>query len=321
MSVNDAQDWKQRIEPCADAAPSILNTKPWLFDRRSDERIDLYPHWERHLAVIDPRHRELVISCGAALFNLRMAIRVAGHDPVAWLLPDEQIPGTNTCPHCNGYCGIHDKLASIEIVTKRTHPASFIEERLYEASLLRHTIREPFRRNVQMNVLTELERVARAEKVDGHILFRSEVKPMLKRAAKADRELWENAGYRAELSRWTSPGAPPRLGVSVNAFPPQPQGKKPPPVRYFGPSGRTARFEDHPYLIALKAPTDTAADWLRLGQALQRVLLTATHYGVQCSFLTQQLELADQTIRTGREIRRPWPWPRSPQMVIRVGHV
>ena len=78
----------------ADAAPSILNTKPWSFDDRLDnDRIELRPDWARHLKVIDPRHRELFISCGAALFNLRMAIRVTGHDPVVWLLPDERAGG------------------------------------------------------------------------------------------------------------------------------------------------------------------------------------------------------------------------------------
>ena len=41
----------------------------------------------------DPLAREFAISCGAALFNLRLAIRVAGHDLNVWLLP-ERTPGS-----------------------------------------------------------------------------------------------------------------------------------------------------------------------------------------------------------------------------------
>ena len=68
----DQYDWT-RLMQAADAAPSILNTKPWLFvDKLANDRIELHPEWTRHLKVIDPRHRELFISCGAALFNLRM---------------------------------------------------------------------------------------------------------------------------------------------------------------------------------------------------------------------------------------------------------
>jgi hypothetical protein len=97
-----------RLRAAADAAPSILNTKPWELNQVAADRIELRPDWTRHLEVIDPRHRELFISCGAALFNLRMAIRVTGHDPVIWLLPDAMkergLLAPRSCPgrSCSG---------------------------------------------------------------------------------------------------------------------------------------------------------------------------------------------------------------------------
>ena len=80
-----------RLRDAARAAPSILNTKPWVFRIVADDCIQLYadprsdpnyPGRKLYLKVTDERAREMIISCGAALFNLVLAIRVTGHDPV-----------------------------------------------------------------------------------------------------------------------------------------------------------------------------------------------------------------------------------------------
>jgi hypothetical protein len=324
MSGYNPYDW-ERFMRCADAAPSVLNTKPWLFDQAGDDRIELRANWDRHLKAVDPLHRELLISCGAALFNLRMALRVTGHDPVVWLLPDAEIR-TTRCPHCGECCGVSDLLASVEIVKRRPRPATLTEERLYEAILRRHTIREPFRHGIRMTMLTELERVARIEKVDARLVHRPDIKAVLKQAAEAAEQLKADTGYHDELSRWTGGAARTGLGVPAVAFGPRPKDAQHSPVRDFGLSWhgdrQSAEFEKHPQLIVLETSTDTPESWLRLGQGLQRLLLTATYYGVQASFLTQGLELQDRRTHHGGAARQPWPWPlRSAQMIIRVGHV
>src|SRR5271166_5957889 len=67
-------------------APSVHNTQPWRF-RVGTYAIELYADPHRKLRV-DPIGRELLISCGAALFGLRLAIRSLGYLAVAELLPD-----------------------------------------------------------------------------------------------------------------------------------------------------------------------------------------------------------------------------------------
>src|SRR5687768_12101284 len=59
-------------------APSSHNTQPWVFHLRGDDVLELYADRSRALPVIDPEDRELTISCGAALFHLRAALRSAG---------------------------------------------------------------------------------------------------------------------------------------------------------------------------------------------------------------------------------------------------
>jgi hypothetical protein len=48
-------------------APSGHNTQPWLFTIK-DKALTLYADRTRALTVVDPEDRELVMSCGAALF-------------------------------------------------------------------------------------------------------------------------------------------------------------------------------------------------------------------------------------------------------------
>jgi len=310
-----------RLRRDADAAPSILSTKPWKIDRGPADRIELRPDWTRHLEVIDPRHRELLISCGAALFNLRMAIRVTGHDALVWLLPNEQTGMATVCTHCGECCGIGDLLASVEIITRRPHPPTITEQRLYEAIPQRHTCREPFRQSVPMKLVTELERAARLERADARLLHRGDTRRLLKGIARVNKKLVLDPLYRAELGKWTGSGHGGR-GVPDAVFGPRPTSQRRPPVRDLGlnrPDRRKEKFEKHPQIIALETKTDAPSDWIRAGQALQRLLLTATCYGVETSFLTQELELKDRKISQPQLIQLWWPWPEPAQMVIRVG--
>src|SRR6516225_7046671 len=54
-------------------APSSHNTQPWRFIINGDELL-VCADRTRSLPNIDPFDRELIISCGAALFNLRVAL-------------------------------------------------------------------------------------------------------------------------------------------------------------------------------------------------------------------------------------------------------
>ena len=311
-----------RLMRDADAAPSILNTKPWKFEKVADNRIELHPDWTRHLTVIDPRHRELVISCGAALFNLRMAIRVTGHDPVVWLLPDQQPGQARECEHCGKCCGVGNMLASVEIITRRAHPVTVTEQRLYEAIPQRHTIREPFSRPIPMNVIAALIEATRKEGAHARLLHRAEARRLLRSAARTEQMLKDDEAYLAELRKWTGTNVPGGLGVPTREFGPEAAYPRHPPVRDLGIAWgprKHARFEKKAQLIALETETDKPSDWLRAGQALQRLLLTVTYYGGQASFLTQQLEEEDRRILPFHAALPRWRWPESAQMVIRTG--
>lgn len=299
----------------AQMAPSVHNTQPWVFWIRADDRLELRATVsgraepdlgaDRRLLAADPLSRELAISCGAALYNLRLSFAVMGHDVAVWLIPDQ----------------VNDSslLASVEIVTGRTRRPSVWEQQLYAAIPRRHTNRSPFTDEaVPPAVRQDMKREAFREEGWLRSLDRAQVGKWVRAAAEADAALEKDAGYVAELQRWTRDRMP---GSGVPAAAAGAAGTRgEAPVRDYGLSdGPGERFERHPQLLALSTDNDQPVDWLRAGQALQRVLLTATVHGVSASFLTQPMELRDHE---DQPRRWPWRWPFAeiPQMVLRVGY-
>src|SRR5919204_271734 len=66
-------------------APSVHNTQPWRFEV-SERAIELYADASRQL-LEDPAGREMLISCGAALYGLRLGIRSLGYRTEVELFP------------------------------------------------------------------------------------------------------------------------------------------------------------------------------------------------------------------------------------------
>ncbi|GAA3206254.1 hypothetical protein [Nonomuraea roseoviolacea] len=76
-----------------------------------------------------------------------------------------------------------------------------------------------------------------------------------------------------------------------------------------------ARFEKEPQIAALFTRGDGPRDWLAAGQALQRVLLTATAHGVSASLFSQPLDLPEQADGT-----EPAGTLGHLQMLLRLGY-
>ncbi|SDO60757.1 nitroreductase family protein [Lentzea jiangxiensis] len=92
----------------ASLAPSVHNTQPWRFEVRRD-RIELHPDPGRKLAATDPENRELRLSCGAALFNLRLALQSMGVRPLVSMLPGHDAPGALAVVRRGGTVKIDDE--------------------------------------------------------------------------------------------------------------------------------------------------------------------------------------------------------------------
>jgi nitroreductase len=294
--------WRTMVDLVAAAtrAPSMHNTQPWRFRfEPASQTIDLYADPARMLRCGDPDGRALHIACGAALFNLRLAATVAGRQPVLRLLPDP---------------GQHLLLATARLAGPcRAQPD---EVELHAAIPARRTNRDPFSSQpVPAGVLAELAEASRVEGAILHFPDHQEAIRLLGLARAAERALLADPAYRAELARWAG-GARDREGIPCEVVAPHdPRGTA--PVRDFMPAGpaRYAWFEDEPQLAVLATHFSGRADWLRAGQALERVWLTATARGLEVSPLTQPLETADSWL-----VRDPRSSVEYPQMILRFGY-
>jgi hypothetical protein len=80
--------------------------------------------------------------------------------------------------------------------------------------------------------------------------------------------------------------------------------------------GRHATFVERPAVVVLTSHLSGRAADVGAGQALQRVLLTATADGLAASFLSQLVELPGPRKRLRRLVRGA----QLPQAVLRIGH-
>ena len=286
-------------------APSLHNTQPWRF-RVIERTIELYADGRRQLPE-DPDGRELLLSCGAALYGLRLAVRSLGQVPEVELFPG----------------AAEDRRPLARVRLGAAAPATPEEQRLLAAVPHRHTHRGPFEPGpLPGGLLPRLKRDARAEGATLTVVGQAEARHRLAAiAALARLREAMNPASRAEIERWTRElGSPARDGVPASAFPPTPD--EPPgglPARDFDLGrglGRLPPSEPPAWTTAVLAtPADSEPDWLRAGQALHRLLLRAASQWVFASLQTQPL----RAVWVRALIREELTLPGWPQMLLQLG--
>ncbi|WP_435233244.1 Acg family FMN-binding oxidoreductase [Micromonospora aurantiaca (nom. illeg.)] len=282
-------------------APSVFNTQPWRW-RVTGDALELRADADRQLAHTDPDGRLLMLSCGAALHHARVSLTAVG-----WAVTVERLPDP----------GDPSLLARV----RTTGPADLDVPagRLVDAIPRRRTDRRAYGdRPVPEAVLARLGDAVEAEGAHLHVV-RPDQMPMLavSTGRAADAELADPA-YREELHRWTHRPEGSGDGVpAATAVRPSPRRV---PLRDYAPGGAAglsagADFDRGAAYLILFGESDEPAAWLRGGEALSALLLTATAEGLASAPLSDAVELA---------------WPRrmmrdllagigDPYLVVRVG--
>lgn len=289
----------------ASRAPSLHNSQPWRFHPTA-RAIELRADPERALPVADPEGRELRMACGAALFNLRLAVQQHGIRPIVTILPDRDDP---------------DLLAVVRHGGSKAPTPE--QRRLLTAVPAWRTNRHPYSDEaVAPSDKYALRRAALDEGAWLHIVGEPEQRAALREMVVRAHDIQvADPGYLAELERWTAASEGRRDGVPAAAAGPLPEPQDPWVLRDFtGGKGRTRvpgkDFEKEPMIAVLTSHLSGDAAEVQVGQALQRVLLTATAGGLATSFLSQVVEVS--AIR--QELRQLIGGTRPPQAVLRIGH-
>lgn len=292
-------------------APSSHNTQPWTF--RLDRRVcEVRADRTKALPVCDPHDRELTISVGCAVWQLRLALRRFGLDDQLTLLPEK---------------GDHDLMARIEIgKAKRTPtPAEVLS---FEAIPHRRTCRHAFKpEDPPAGLLTRLTATPAETGATGvtlHLVKDLEERRRLATLVhEADVVQFNQRAFRRELALWMHHNRTherdgiPGYAMGLNELE---SLAAPLVVRTFDMGeGRGAKDEQlalrSPVLAVLSTERDDPTAWLEAGQVLAEVLLRATSAGLSASYLNQPLEMANTRVHVQRLVGGP----RYPQIVLRMG--
>ncbi len=291
-------------------APSTFNTQPWHF-RVSVEGVELYGDYTRRLPVADPAGRELLMSIGAAVMNLRVAAAyfdfgcevVYNHSGSS----EEPLAFVNLLP---GEASVHGGAGLNALFPQLTR---------------RHTNRKPFLvSRVPASVIHQVQDMA----VSGETVVSASADGKLNGAvaglvAQADRLLLADPAYRRDVAEWLRPNdtlKPDGMRGEVVGL----DGDVAPfaswATRVVDPGKLRAAHDrnlcvDAPGLIAI-AGEDSVPQWLAAGEFLERMLLLLTAEGIQHSYFNMPVQVPALRL----ELRRLLGLHVWPQLLLRIGY-
>jgi hypothetical protein len=292
-------------------APSVHNTQPWRFTAAGAE-ITLHADISRQLPVADPRGREMMISCGAALFTAKLALRSLGYVPETRVLPDPA-----------------DPLLIARLRWRRRASPVVTEERLFDQIWRRRTHRGGFE---PVPPDPRLVQALRQDAARHGTALRVAITDESRAVLAAITEMAEHVerldtGFVRELTAWAPPPGTSRLdGVSASSYPARQDVMSP----YFAgrdfAAGRGWGLPSSTVISSIRlagmvclltTPADVPAAWVDAGQALQQILLRSATFGVAAALHSQPVEVG--WLREA--IRAQLGDGSYPQLLIRLGTV
>ncbi len=291
-------------------APSSHNTQPWRV-ALSDAGIAVYADTTRRLPIADAGNRELFMSVGAFLMNLRVA---AAH--FRFETHVEYRYGART----------HEPMAFVRLSPPALRARlSTPLDPLFPAICGRHTNRNPFLvTRIPQAVQAELRAVARSSQAglalstDGALNAR-----VADIVAQADRMLHADPAFRKELAEWVRPNwTHEGDGVTGAAFGVHGVASALGPwaTRRFDLGRRQAQRDrnlcSQAPLLAVIHAEDTESQLLEAGELLERLWLTLTNAGLSVSFFNMAIEVPDLRL----SLKALLGLPAWPQLLLRIGY-
>jgi nitroreductase len=280
-------------------APSTRNTQPWKFALHQNG-IDMYADYSRRLRTADPGNRELLMSMGAAIMNLRVAAARFRF----------------SCQVEYNHSGDSERpLAQVFLAAGTPGDAALAS--LFPFLPLRRTNRHPFLVSrvpaaVQQRLIAAGEGYASLLEISTDGVINGAVADLV---AEADRRLLADPEYRRDIAAWMWPDP----GPYVDGIPAGSEGSSEsvPALGFF--RAQAARDKnlclEAPALITI-AGEDTIPGWLDTGEMLERLLLTIVREGLQVGYFNMPVLLPDLRLKL-RVILGLSSWP---QLLLRVGY-
>jgi hypothetical protein len=286
-------------------APSTCNSQPWSF-RIEPEGVAVFADESRALPVADAGRRELYMSLGAAIANLRVAAAHFGFQSTVSFSSRRA----------------EEESSAFVALTETSAPDMRLAS-LFASIRQRRTNRQPFSSQpiapeALAPILDCIEELADTFS----IVFAREQARMADLIAFADKAQMQDGRYRAERAHWThrqADAANDGLVAESVGFP-WPVAAAAPFIMQHVDLGAMQAHKDHVLaedaacLIVVSA-FDDRMSLVKAGESLELLLLTITRSGLEYSFLNAPVQLpavrGRVAVVSGAE--------RPPQLILRVG--
>ncbi|RYX83865.1 nitroreductase [bacterium] len=288
-------------------APSSHNTQPWLWQIEEDE-VTLRADERRLMPALDSQGREMIISCGAALQHLCLAIRAFGYAALVQTFPDTDQPNL---------------LARVRLASYR--PPTADDSLLFRFITERHTHRGEFEeRPLPTELLDILQSEAGQEGASLYFAQTPEDRGAITKLIE-NSDLIQNsdAAVRRDVADWIAPQGARKDGIPASALGISDLMSHLAPLshRLFNRGELIAEADailadNSTVLVVLCTPEGGSQAWLAAGQALGRVLLRARAEGVWASFFNQPVEVDEMWVRLYKIAGSH----HFPQLVFRLGY-
>ncbi len=293
-------------------APSVHNTQPWRW-RIQNGTADLYADTRRQLHITDPDRRLLLLSCGAALHHACVALAADGIavDVVRMADPDDMDRQTVRLPVGTD----PDHLATITVTG--SIPVTDDAMRRFQTTEIRHTDRRALLdESLPPTALAALRSTAESYGVGFHLLDRDQVIDLAGATDRAQRDEHDDPAAQAELDAWTGPHHPIDAGIPSASIP---AGTVQTTVgmRNFGQIGTlpiTWGHDNFASYAILYGLAEQPRGWLRAGEALSAIWLTATEHMVA----VLPLSAAVESPATRQALRRMLAGVGYPYLALRL---
>jgi hypothetical protein len=289
-------------------APSTHNTQPWKFAIR-ESGVEVYADYTRRVPVADPDDRELFLSLGAAIFNLRVAAAHFGF----------------LCRVTYNRGGGPDEPVAVAGLTEGEGQDGGQIDALFPFIVKRRTNRNPFLLSRVPNAAVEAFSGAGHSGQASMILSRDGglIEQVASLVAEADRVQFADSTFRKEVAEWLRPSRKARsdgipgstLGTKGVAATLAPWATKVLDLGRLRAAHDRNLCIEAPGLIVIVSE-DTKDQWLESGELLEHTLLTAAREGLQCSYFNMPIQVANLR----RDLRKLLGLSAWPQLLLRIGY-
>jgi len=302
----DSANLNNELIRYATLAASSHNSQPWYFSAQ-DNVIRIHPDKNRALPIVDPADRELFISLGCALENLTIAAAQAGFSAQTDLFPQ----------------GEKENLR-VTLNSGQTE----VETALFNAIPLRQCTRSVY--NQQPVSAADLQTIQSLQLQTGVSLqvfdTATDVNTLVDLIKAGNQVQYTDKQYLDELISWLrfneaeavesmdglfsrcsgNPTVPRFLGKMFVS------GSKPEAVS----KTDEEKIRSSAGMVVISTGSDTPADWVNAGRAVERFALTTTSLGIKMAYLNQPVEVPELRgqLATALNIEG------YPQLLLRFGY-